>query len=60
MSTHSTWHDTHVYVFSSESVPLYDDDDDDEASICKKEETKPQIPYILVTLQIWRTVLTCL
>jgi hypothetical protein len=30
-------------------VPLYDDDDD-EASICKKEEIKPQIPHILVTL----------
>lgn len=52
MSAHCTWHDTHVSVFSSESVPLYDDDD--EASICKKEETKPQIPHILVTLQTGR------
>jgi len=42
---------THVYVFSSESMLLYDDDDDDEkASICKKEETKPQIPHAMVTL----------
>ena len=32
-------------------MPLYDGD---EASICKKEEIRPQIPHILVTLQIGR------